>query len=272
MVERLQRWRGCRVRDVWIDTTMSSRASRHFLPEQEYHDVLGQGITGVHRRGKHIVFTTSSGAILAHNAMSGYWDSLDRPWTFDYVEGKREIDATKDVRVMLKLESPVSWEAGEYTLRYHDARMFGSVHYVDPTGLATKISSLGPDAIATRHMYEPTAVLDYDHLEKIMRSKRTVKEVLMDQGKVAGIGNIYAVEACYKAGILPHRIASTLVDREIASLLTAIDIVLKRAMTLGLRYDEYLHVYRRKNCDVGHPIVSGELKGRTSYWCQACQD
>jgi formamidopyrimidine-DNA glycosylase len=145
------------------------------------------------------------------------------------------------------------------------------VHYVDPTKLAQKISTLGPDAVATMYMYEPTAVLTYDHLEKIVQSKRTIKEVLMDQTKVAGIGNIYAVEACYKAGILPHRIAKGLTDQEIASLLMAIDIVLKRAMTSGLRYDGYLHVYRRKLCDLQHPIVSEDLKGRTSYWCPQCQ-
>ena len=103
MVQRLQNWRGWRITDVKIDARMSAKAAKKFLPGDEYNSVIGQAVVDVYRRGKFIIFMTSSGAILAHNAMSGYWDMLEDPWTFDYVEGDRTSKDT-DVRVMFKLE------------------------------------------------------------------------------------------------------------------------------------------------------------------------
>jgi formamidopyrimidine-DNA glycosylase len=77
-------------------------------------------VIDVYRMGKRVVFDLASGAyIVIHNAMTGYLDWAHEPWTFDYVEGKRKVAAT-DIRVQFHFSD------GKI-LRFHDARLFGSV-------------------------------------------------------------------------------------------------------------------------------------------------
>jgi formamidopyrimidine-DNA glycosylase len=269
MAERLQEWKGWRIEDVMVDTGLSPAASKRYLPGDEYNSVLGQAIQDVCRRGKYLVFVTSSGALLCHNAMSGYWDSALEPWTFDYVEGKR-VSSSKDIRVGLTLECGTI----QRTLYFHDTRKFGSLHFVDPTTLAQKLSKLGPDAMQTPRMYEHRWMHPED-MVRVFRSPKTVKEILMDQTKIAGVGNIYASEACWYAGISPFRVANTLPEigstsvlRVFLSVRSALYIALKRKLDY-----KGLMVYRQKECRVCKgPIRSQELKGRNTFWCPKCQE
>lgn len=266
MVHRLQEWVGSRIDDIVIDPRMSLKAAKKYLPGDEYNDTIGQAITGVYRRGKFIVFTTSSGALLAHNAMSGYWDSADRPWTFDYVEGAR-VSSDNDVRVIFTLE-----RGGElYKLRFHDARMFGSIRYVDPSQLAEKLSELGPDALHTKHLYEPRVADGSYFYDVCQKSKKPIKEILMDQGKLAGVGNIYAAEALFHTEISPFKPANELTRLDANGVFAAAQVVMANALVRKLDYAG-LRVYRKKRCDkCDTEISSGDLKGRTTWWCSQCQ-
>ena len=274
MVGRLQGIVGWTVIGSTVDGRMSEKARKKYLPGVEQFDLNGQKITGVYRRGKFIVFMTTSGALLSHNAMSGYWDAADEPWTFDYVEGKREAGPS-DVRVTLKLkphDDIFAIISGWKELRFHDARMFGSLHYVDPARLAEKLSELGPDAIDTPNLYEPRCYLTtFRSLEEVLDTKKPLKEALMDQGRVAGIGNIYAAEALWAARLSPHRSARSLNHDEFDSLFSSIRSVLEQALERKLNYDG-LKVYRRKVCPrCQSPITAEKLKGRTTHWCPTCQ-
>lgn len=268
MVQRLQSWKGWRITDVEIDARMSSKAAKKFLPGDEYNSVIGQSIIDVFRRGKFIVFMTSSGAILAHNAMSGYWDMLEDPWTFDYVEGQRASTGA-DVRVVFKLEC----FGEEKTLRFHDARMFGSVRFMDPTQLAQKLSKLGPEADHTPNLYEPVQVLTNEHFNALCSEhQKSIKELLMNQDKIAGVGNIYAAEACWLAQIDPHRESDSLRVEECNALFLAVRSVLRQALERRLDYGG-LKVYRRERCErCDHPISADKIKGRSTYWCFRCQN
>lgn len=253
-----------------VDERMSARARAKFLPESEAHLVGGAQITDVCRRGKFIVILTNRGAILSHNAMSGYWDAADSPWTFDYVEGQRTA-TDSDVRVTLYVaDSLISDD--QKSLRYHDARMFGSLHAVTPEQLAEKLSELGPDAINTLHLYEPRCFLtSCRSLEEALDTKKSLKEALTDQGRVAGIGNIYAVEALWAAGLSPLREARSLTHDELDGLFCSVRSVLEQALERKLDYDG-LKVYRRKSCArCEAPIRADKVKGRTTYWCSRCQ-
>jgi formamidopyrimidine-DNA glycosylase len=247
---------------------MSPKAARKFLPCDEYNDVIGQAIVDVYRRGKFIIFMTSSGAILAHNAMSGYWDMTEEPWTFDYVEGKREA-TDSDVRVTFKLEMGLE----ERSLRYHDARMFGSIRYMDPTQLAVKLSKLGPEADHTMSLYEPVQVLTTEHFNALCTGHyKSVKELLMNQDKIAGVGNIYASETCWFAGVDPHRTSDSLTATERNRVFLGIRSVLRQALERRLDYGG-LKVYRRTQCEnCKSPISTNKIKGRSTYWCARCQD
>jgi formamidopyrimidine-DNA glycosylase len=258
MVSRLQKYVG---QDVWYVAPADGEdpdryADRDFAPPQK----LG----GVFRRGKFMVFMLEDCALLCHNAMSGYWDELDDPWTFDYVEGKRKSSET-DIRALVNV--------GTSLLQFHDARKFGSLRVVSPEELATKLSALGPEAASSKHLYEPTAVITEAQFAAAMNrgKKKAVKEVLMSQEKIAGVGNIYAAEACWAAKVDPFRLASSLSPTETTDLFCAVRSVMEGAIERSLNYDG-LKIYRRKECPLDKtPVKTAKLKGRATYWCPACQ-
>lgn len=264
MVSRLQKYTG-----MTVSTVMPAEGSEgerygeaDFCPNEK--------LNGVYRRGKYMIFMLDTCAILAHNAMSGYWDELDDPWTFDYVEGARRSKET-DIRALIEIED----EGKAHIIQFHDARKFGSLKVLTPEDLAEKLSKVGPEVLESRHLYEPSAIIDEGSFcELFEKSKKAVKELLMDQGKMAGLGNIYAAEACWAARIDPFRIANTLDEAEASRLYHSSRTVLKQALDRRLDYGS-LMVYRRKKCpslgckDVA--IQSKKLKGRTTYWCPSCQ-
>lgn len=267
MCERLQKYVGWRVIDITTDLTMSAAAAAKYLPGREAEDLYEEKITGIFRRGKYLIFNTTEGAILCHNAMSGYWDSSDEPWTFDYVEGAR-VSTDRDVRLKIGVEL---FGQMRY-LRFHDARKFGSVRFVSPETLAQKLSTLGPEPIVTPHIYEPSGPLSIQQLKDALEkriSKLGIKPALMKQEGVVGIGNIYSAEICYESGILPNR--CDLNEQEITKIYGAISTVLKRALDEKLTYANYLKVYRKKICPKGHEISVGDMDGRSTYWCEICQ-
>lgn len=273
MVGRLRRWKNWRVRDVTVDLT-SPRVEKRYLPGDEYNDVLGQSILEVCRRGKFIIFQTSSGTLLCHNAMTGYWDDTREPWTFDYVEGKRD-PRESDVRVSLRLEP--GWgvdppKQDDFHLRFHDARKFGSLHYLGPGEAVRKLSKLGPDALDTDYLWEPTEVMDEKRfIERFANKKKhPIKERLLNQELIAGVGNIYAAEALWAACIDPRRAEIT--EGEASLLLTSIRAVLELALERNLDYAG-LNVYRRKECTrCKSKIQSVEIKGRNTWYCPECQE
>jgi formamidopyrimidine-DNA glycosylase len=273
MVHRLQKWNGWTIEDAKITIPTGSNAEPRFLPDKEYHEILGQPINGIYRRGKHIVFLLSNGALLAHNAMSGYWDSADEPWTFDYVEGQR-VASDSDVRVTFKLNPPTSYQInGDYRfLRFHDARMFGSIHFLNPEQLAQKLSTIGPEALETDHLYEPSAVMTEGRfVDEMKKSKQPIKVTIMDQRRIAGVGNIYASEACWVASIDPRRAANSLSEFELAKIFVSIVYVLQEALDRDLAYDD-LFVYGKTECKTcKEPLLVEDLKGRSTYRCPTCQ-
>jgi formamidopyrimidine-DNA glycosylase len=261
MVDRLQRYVG---RDVWYVSPADGEDptryhNRDFTPPQK--------LNGIFRRGKFMVFMLDDCAMLAHNAMSGYWDDMDCPWTFDYVEGARTSSKT-DVRALVEVAGPHGSTA---IIQFHDARKFGYIHVVSPDELAAKLSKLGPEMLDSANLYEPSEVINEEKFVALFKgSKKAVKEILMNQDKVAGLGNIYAAEACWAAKIDPFRIANMLTNKEASQLFVSSQAVLRAALDRQLNYGE-LQVYRRNQCDCGSGICFEKLKGRTTYWCPACQ-
>ena len=173
----------------------------------------------------------------------------------------------------------------EQELRFVDTRTFGKFWFVPP-GIApekiiTGLHKLGPEP------FSPQFSLSYFQ-EKLHRSHRSIKTLLLDQGIVAGIGNIYADEALFKSGIKPGSIATDLNEEQIQSLHTAIIEVLEVAVAKGgTTFSDFLNllgvsgnygnvawVYGRKGepCRVcGTPITKIKLSGRSAHFCPNCQ-
>lgn len=167
-------------------------------------------------------------------------------------------------------------------LQYVDIRRLGTLSLLTPEPYAAWDLSLGPEPL------DPGP--SPQEFSGILRgSRRAVKTVLMDQRKLAGVGNIYANEALFRAGIRPRRRAATLTRAESAKLLLALQSVLRESIALrGTTFRDFqdaygnrggfaakLQVYGRGgeacvNC--GHALQETHvLEGRSTVWCRTCQ-
>lgn len=218
----------------------------------------GKRIEAVERRGKNIVLKLSGGAGLrVHLRMTGILRTIP--------------DArlhTAGVRVLFALK-------GGGAFVFEDRRILGTVHFHSQAELDQKLSKLGVEPL-TRAF---TAKILID---KAARSSRPIKIFLMDQGVLAGIGNIYAAEALFAAGIHPARAANKVPQEKLKALHAAIPKVLRKAIKeAGKSYtrpDRHegmrFQVYGRKGepCYVcGEPIKTMTQGGRTTYFCPHCQ-
>jgi formamidopyrimidine-DNA glycosylase len=228
--------------------------------------VEGSEVTSVSRRAKYLLITMGSGArLVIHLGMSG---------SLAFVNEGAPRRAHDHVRFLL--------EDG-LELRFHDARRFGSVQVVTPEGgdRAELFAGIGPEPFSRAFS---AAYL----LARTRGRKRPIKNLLMDGSVVAGIGNIYANEALFVAGIDPARPAGGL-DRDCCRrLVRGCRQVLGRAIACGGTtisdfvdssgvagsFQCELEVYGRdgegcRRC--GSPIRRRVLAGRATYSCPACQ-
>lgn len=231
-----------------------------WLPER----IAGLMIRGVGRRGKYLLLQLDVGTILLHLGMSG---SL-RLVTRDTQVGKHDhVD-------LLLADGPV--------LRFHDPRKFGAFLLVTGDPLQHRLlRDLGPEPLAPE--------LSGDLLRQLSRGRRlAVKPFIMDQQVVVGVGNIYASEALFRAGIRPTLAAGKLSGPRWERLAQQIKCVLQEAIDAGgttlqdfTRADgkpgyfrQQLLVYGRAGqpCRVCHePIRQLRLGQRSTFYCRVCQ-
>ncbi len=230
-------------------------------PAEFCRALAGLRIEGIERRGKYLLFPVSDGRhLIVHLRMTG---ALIH----------RSAGAPEDsyLRVRFPLDDKTE-------LRYTDLRKLGMMWLVvDPTLVVGK---LGPDALEA---LQPTT------LRSLLEGRGApVKAVLMDQTRLAGLGNIYADEALFLAGVRPSRPAGGLTGAEVRRLHRAVGAVLEEAMGhRGSSFRDYvdgegrggmhqLHVkvYRRTGeaCHVCGAIIERiKVGGRSSHFCPHCQ-
>ncbi len=193
-----------------------------------------------------------------HNAMTGFWDYEDEPWTFDYVEGPRRSD--EHVRVRMSLSNG-------RVLRFHDARLFGRLRVVDPEGLP----DLGPELMETPFGPAGVPIITVDWMTvRLSDYGFPVKRFLMDQSEIAGIGNIYSSEGCHLAGIDPHTLGRNLRTYQVPVLLEALRCVVSHSIP-KVTY-QWLKVYRRDLCgSCDGSVERSEIDKRATFTCKRCQ-
>lgn len=223
--------------------------------------IVTRSVTDVRRVGKVISMILDDGRVIrSHLAMSGLWSSRTSPWSFDYVEARREPGDDRHARVILHTDSD--------EIVYHDQRLFGRIS----VGSADWLSSpgMGWEWIDTLCgiMSIPT---DAQFIELVRSQGETpVRSFLCDQSKIPGIGNIYSAESLYSSGIDPRTRCSDLDDTASRLLFERARLVLSEAIERKLDYSP-LCVYRRKSCPLSHPVSSIKMDGRTVYLCETCQ-
>jgi formamidopyrimidine-DNA glycosylase len=234
------------------------------VPRSLPRRIRGLEITGLDRRSKYLLFRFSPGTLLLHLGMTG---SL-RAYT--QAPPRRPHD-----HIDLLIDSGV-------TLRYHDPRRFGSMLWLPPPAEAHPLlASLGPEPFAPE--FDASYLWDALH-----RRTTPVKLALMDNRVVCGVGNIYANEALFRAGIRPTRPAGNVARQRCERLVREVRATLSDAITKGgstLRdyvdsrgepgyFQLEYFVYGREGlpCRVcGARIRQVRLGGRATNFCPRCQ-
>jgi formamidopyrimidine-DNA glycosylase len=233
------------------------------IPRKLRAELPGQRVSAVERRAKYLLVHTPPGAALLHLGMSG---SL-RILSSDAVPG---------------LHDHVDWvlDSGRI-LRYTDPRRFGSQLWQPAGAVHELLAGLGPEPLGD--------AFDGDHLWHASRGRSApVKTFLMDQKIVVGVGNIYASEALFAAGIRPTRPAGAVSRARYARLAQEVRRILEYAITRGgttLRdfispdgvpgyFEQELFVYGRKgeSCRTcGTTIRAIDIGQRSTFYCPHCQ-
>jgi formamidopyrimidine-DNA glycosylase len=227
-------------------------------------DLTGQRIDSVARRGKYLLLRCGGGTLLIHLGMTGHLrlvPSGTPPGKYDHFE--------------------LGYDHGPL-LRLTDPRKFATVLWVSADPLAHPLlAGLGPEPL--------TAAFSAAYLLARSRQRTiAVKSLLMDSKVVVGVGNIYANEALFRAGVLPVTPAGKLTRRQCADLVAAVREVLAEAIELGgTTLEDFfnevgkpgyfrlqLRVYGRAGepcSQCGSPVQFGRLGGRSTYYCPVCQ-
>lgn len=247
--------------------------------------VLGARIVAIRRRGKALLFDLSNGVtMMMHLRMTGQlvWDSSES--SEKHVPSFAGGHPTEDFfRRMPGKQTRVEFDFDGGKLFFNDQRKFGFVKPI-PTKEVEEdkfIASLGP---------EPWEMRAEELFSVFQRRKGSpVKAILLDQKVVAGIGNIYADEACFFAGVYPGRLAGTLEVQDAAKLLEGAGKVMQASIDSGgstmatyVRPDgsrgdyleKFAEVFRRegKECRrCGAEIVKVRVAGRGTHYCPECQ-
>ena len=219
---------------------------RHVAGPDDFSAALaGRSLDSAQRRGKYLWMSAGEDALLAHLGMSG-----------QLLVGEPERPVSPHVRIWFTFKDDGP------DLRFTDQRTFGHMCLV-PGGaeLPAPIAHIAPDP------FEPS--FDADALTDRLRSRRTgVKRALLDQSMISGIGNIYADEALWRAGLHWDRPTETLTGPEASALLTAVREVLGEALEAGGTTFDSLYV--NVNGESGYFERSLNVYGRAGLPCRRC--
>lgn len=226
-------------------------------------NLTGQTIASLSRRGKFLTVHLQSGdQMVLHLRMTGCL-------TLEPATQPR----AKHTHLVFTLDD-------EHELRYEDLRRFGKFWY-QPKGAADHSGQqkLGP---------EPTQITAGYLQQKLTKRHRALKTLLLDQSIVAGIGNIYSDEICFRAGLLPTTAGDALTADDLDRLSQIIPAVMAEftrhhhvsfaeyAVAKGKSYqkDDWLQVYGRDGqpcVHCGATLIGARLDGRSTVYCPQCQ-
>lgn len=255
-------------------------------------EVVGKKILSVNRAAKMLLVNLDGGLnLLIHLKMSGQlvWnnslsDSVTFPGPIPFAGGNRLPG--KATHIIIKTDKG--------TLFFNDLRQFGWIRVVkdgDPE-IKRLLEKLGPEPLGFARDV-PSANVDFttEYLKTIFsKTVKPIKLILLDQEKISGIGNIYANDALFEAGILPTRSAKSLNGDEIEKLKEGIVKVLEDGIKYGGSsagdeayvqpdgskgsYQEHARVYQKdgEQCPrCGSIIQRSKIAGRGTFSCPGCQ-
>lgn len=234
------------------------------IPKDLKRNLQGQVLETIQRRAKYLLFHFTTGTLILHLGMSGRLRVLSAP-----------CPAKKHDHV------DICFANGHY-LRFTDPRRFGALLWTkDNPLLHPLLHKIGPEPLSRQFN---AAYL----FAQSRRKKTAIKALLMDSTIVAGVGNIYATEALFHAGLAPHQPANNITQVKCQDLVIAIKAILKKAITKGgttLKdftnsdgspgyFSMELKVYGRAHqpcLRCNKPLLSIRQNQRSTVYCNHCQ-
>ncbi len=255
--------------EPWIvDTTIAKvvvrdRRLRWPVARGVERHLQGQPIHSVDRRAKYLLINTGNGTAILHLGMTGSVFIVDR-------------DTPAGIHDHLDIEL----DSGK-TLRFRDPRRFGSFHWSKEPLAHPLLAKLGPEPLGDN--------FDGEYLWRRSRGRKvSVKQFIMNAQIIVGVGNIYASESLFLAGINPKRSAGRIARHRYDALAESIRDILSRAIKAGgttLRdfyggdgepgyFKQQLEVYDREgeHCRRCNTVIRAFAQGqRSTYYCKRCQ-
>ena len=273
-----------RVLDKWVDGRVIKDVKFIYPNTVEEYDenefksiIVNQRINKVNREGKFLLFELDDYILSSHLRMEGkyyYGKSIDGTISNYVYDGSEDINKVKKHSCVLFLLDDNS------VLIYHDVRKFGKMHLYNKDEYVPFITlGLGK---------EPFDMDGREFYNLIHSKNNPIKEILLDQSIISGIGNIYADEICYATSIHPTRVAKKVTKKECDNIVDVSKSILLQAINDGGStiktyhsgngvdglFQQNLLVYGRKGelCSrCNSSIVKIKLKGRGTCFCPKCQ-
>jgi formamidopyrimidine-DNA glycosylase len=270
---------GSKILDFWTDWKKMIKKPKSL--EEFRKELIGRQILDIKRRAKNILFfLDKEKVLLVHQKLTGHllygkWKKKNKEWEAE-IEGPLKSDPqNRFIHFILFLSN--GWQ-----IALSDVRKFAKIELLDKEELEKELAQLGPEPLDDSFTFEKFK-------EAILKKKKgKIKQVLMDQRVIAGIGNIYSDEALWIAKISPFRKVSDIKEEELKELYLAIKKVLKIGVQLhgesisdfrridGSRgeFDEWRKVYRKEGekCErCEGKIVAKKIGQRTAHFCPICQ-
>ena len=263
-----------------IDIKINNKNLRYKIPNTFSKDLIGEKILRISRRSKYLIFHFEKKLLLAHLGMSGKLLLMR--------SGDNTIFKTSfyyDLNILRNHNHIYFILNNGLVLIYNDVRRFGFFKLYNTTQLNKIIflKKLGPEPFNKK--------FGIKYFEKFVQNrKKNIKNLLMDQTFVSGLGNIYANEALFMSKIKPLRICKSLNKNEMKNLIFNIKKILKFSIskggssvrdfqnTLGKsgNFQQFFHVYGQKNKNCSRISCKGKIKkitisNRSSFYCNRCQ-
>ena len=216
------------------------------FPKNFSKKLLGKKIISLKRRAKYLLMHIEGGdVVIMHFGMSGNFQilksNIPKPGKHDHVD----FCVPKNI-----------------VIRYNDPRRFGLMTLTRENELAIHklLKFIGPDPLENDFSYTKFS-------ETLARRKITIKAALLDQKIIAGLGNIYVSESLFRSGILPTRMANSIIGAELKKLTASIKTVLMEAIEAG---GSSLNDYTKPDGNLGYFQNNFRVYGKENEVCSNC--
>lgn len=231
----------------------------------DINNIIDNEFVDINRKGKWLIFNLNNYNLISHLRMEG-----------KFFLKKEDEPIEKHEHIIIGFD--------DFELRYHDTRKFGRMILLDKekTFEYKGLAKLGIEPL------DKQLTKEYIYT-KINKSNLSIKTLLLDQTIISGLGNIYANEVLFDAKINPHRKGKTITLAECSNIVNSSNKIIKEAIELGGttiksytsslgvtgRFQQKLMVHKREGeaCKVcSSPIIKEFINGRSSYYCEKCQN